>query len=175
MFIKKSLFRSVLIIALLITSLISPSNGYANTKELFCSKEIIEREKAYHMHLYNTDYWWETKFYEILWIEKMYFLKKIWLLPKPMFEKHVKITRKWHDLIKKRNNISRLLISSMDSEIAKMKELDKERQSKKHEKVSRLLEIITEVQMRIATQKEKIKELDHEIKVLFDIISDFYR
>ncbi|MET3589629.1 hypothetical protein ABID23_000713 [Bartonella silvatica] len=53
MFINKSLLRSVLIITLFTTSLISPSNGYANSKDsssfsskLFCSKEIAELGNA---------------------------------------------------------------------------------------------------------------------------------
>ncbi|WP_375703900.1 hypothetical protein [Bartonella sp. AD13SXNS] len=184
MFIKKSLFRSVLIIALLITSLISPSNGYANSKDspsflskLFCSKEIAELNtalrdiedgrKLYHEAL-DRILWWERTFSKTDIIEFQFLIKEYLRNDKDLFLKEqIKNIEKWHNLIKERHEIAYSLLSDMEREMYNMDLVHNETQLKQHNKALQILKEITEIQIHIAAKKEKLKELDREINALF--------
>ncbi|WP_375637983.1 MULTISPECIES: hypothetical protein [unclassified Bartonella] len=175
MFIKKSLFRSVLIIALFTTYLIFPSNGYAddNLDEFCCSKEVVRLERARSDYLYKNYNWWEQRYYNAQWIHDKY-VEKTLSLPARLAKQHIKNIEQWRRLVINRNSVSRAVISNMQFEIEQMQHLDRAKRNKQHEKVSQLLDIITDVRKTIATQKEKVKRLDHEIEIVNDMLIYFY-
>lgn len=175
MFIKKTFFRSVLIISLLTTYLIFPSKGYAydDLDEFCCSKEVVKLERELSDYLYKNYDWWEQRCYIAQWIHDKY-LEKTLSIPAPLAKQHIKTIKQWHHLVINRNDLSRAVISNMKLEIEQMQHLARAKRYKQHEEVSRLLDLITKVRATIATQKEKVKRLDHEIKITMDMLVYFY-
>lgn len=166
MFIKKSLFRSVLIVALFTTSLISPSNGYANPNELFCSKEIIERERALRNYMFHVDNWWESTFRNTLWFANTSRLSK------HKIEQHASMMQQWHDIIIERMRKSRQLIEYMANEITEIENLNKARQSKNHAEVTEILERLSGIQNLIAQTKKEVEKQDYKMEILYKLLRD---
>ncbi|WP_273790019.1 hypothetical protein [Bartonella sp. ML70XJBT] len=159
MSIKKTLFRSVLIITLFTTYFISPSNGYANSNEFFCSKEIIERESAIRDYMSTVDLWWERILSESVWLERT-----------SHSEKNAKLMEQWYEIISQRRVASRQLIFAMTNEITEIKDLNKERESKNHGKASEILERISIIQTAIDDTKKEVEKLDSQLEMLYQII-----
>lgn len=169
MFIKKSLFRSVLSIALLITYLISPSKGYANSNEFFCSKEIIERESAIRKYMFDVDNWWESTFYNALWFAKTSHLSKHKL------EQHINMMKQWSNVVIEQMRLSRVLTKGMTDEITEMKNLNKARQSKKHVEVSEILKRLSKIRNFMAITQKEIEKLNYQMDVLDNLIRDIHK
>lgn len=55
----------------------------------------------------------------------------------------------------------------MEREIYGMELVHNKMQLKQHTKASQMLKDITEIQIRIAANREKLKALDHKIKTLY--------
>ncbi|WP_375627969.1 MULTISPECIES: hypothetical protein [unclassified Bartonella] len=181
MFIKKSLFRSVLIIALFTTCFISTSNGYANSEEsssffnkLFCSKVTTELKTELHNHLIHGNEWWEKRFKEIRMIEEVYFLHNMSTLSKERFEQHVNMIREWHDILWERNNSFSDLTGSMLQKISAIEDLNKAKQSKNHMEESEILKALPIIEKRIIENKRKLHKLDYESEALYKFIIHFY-
>ncbi|WP_273757125.1 hypothetical protein [Bartonella sp. MM73XJBT] len=166
MFIKKSLFRSVLSIALLITYLISPSNGYANSNEFFCSKEIIERESAIRKYMFDVDNWWESAFRNSLWFANTS------RIAKHKLEQHANMMQQWHDIIIERMRLSRVLTEGMTNEITEMKNLIKARQSKNYTDISEILERLSGIRNFMASNRKELEKLDYQMEILYKLLRD---
>ncbi|WP_144756004.1 hypothetical protein [Bartonella saheliensis] len=175
MFIKKTLFRSILVITLFTTCFISPSKGYAydDLDEFCCSKEVVRLERELSDYLYKNYDWWEQRCYIAQWIHDKY-LEKTLSIPAPLAEQHIKTIKQWRNLVINRNGVSRAVISNMQFAIEQMRHLARAKRYKQHEEVSRLLDLITQARATIATQKEKVKRLDYEIKITMDMLVYFY-
>ncbi|MET3589628.1 uncharacterized membrane protein YjjP (DUF1212 family) [Bartonella silvatica] len=82
-------------------------------------------------------------------------------------KEQVKKIEKWHNLIKERHEIAYSILGDMEREIYGMELVHNKTQLKQHTKASQILREITETQIRIAANKEKLKELDREIHTLY--------
>ncbi|WP_375651120.1 MULTISPECIES: hypothetical protein [unclassified Bartonella] len=173
MLIKQSLLRSVLIIALLTTHLFYSSKGYTHSNEVFSSKEITERESFFRIFLVNGSRWWEEKFYQILWIEKTFFLENKQQLSQPLYEKHVNIIKKWQNIIKKRHHVFNTLCTLIELEIDAMRHVNEAKHSHKHTHLSNLMKHIETYQERIVKNKKELEKLDHEIEILYKVIIEY--
>ncbi|WP_273760735.1 hypothetical protein [Bartonella sp. ML70XJBT.G] len=173
MFIKKSFFRSILIITLLILYPIPTQMGYTNPKQTFSSKEIIERERLLRIFLVNGSHWWSDRFYNILWIEKIFFSEQNWRLSKLSYEKRIHIIKKWQDIIIKRHQIFHALCSLIEFEINTMRDVNDAKQSNEHVHVSNLMQHLYNYREKINEKKKKLEKLDHEIDLLYRVIIEF--
>lgn len=166
MFIKKPLFRSILIITLFTTCFISPSNGYANPNELFCSKEIIERESALRKYMFDVDNWWESAFRNSLWFANTS------RIAKHKFEQHANMMQQWHDIIIKRMRLSRVLTEGMTNEITEMKNLIKAKQSKNYIEISEILERLSGIRNFMDSNRKELEKLDYQMEILYKLLRD---
>ncbi|MBX4335676.1 hypothetical protein [Bartonella raoultii] len=166
MFIKKTLFRSILIITLFTTYFISPSNGYANPNELFCSKEIIERERALRKYMFDVDNWWESAFRNSLWFANTS------RIAKHKLEQHANMMQQWHDIIIKRMRLSRVLTEDMTNEITEMKNLIKAKQSKNYIEISEILERLSGIRNFMDSNRKELEKLDYQMEILYKLLRD---
>ncbi|MET3560557.1 hypothetical protein ABID39_001259 [Bartonella japonica] len=110
----------------------------------------------------------ETHFSQTETTEFQLLIKKYLMNNKNLFLKErVKEIEKWHNLIKERYEIAYSILGDMERKIYGMELVHNETQLKQHTKTSQILREITEIQIRITANKEKLKELDHEIHTLY--------
>ncbi|WP_144755797.1 hypothetical protein [Bartonella saheliensis] len=173
MLIKKSLFRSILIITFLILCPIPTQMGYTNPKEIFSSKEISEREKLFRIFLVNGNYWWSDRFYNILWIEKIFFSEQNWRLSRQSYEQRVRIIKKWQDIVIKRDQVFKTLCTLIEFEINTMRRVNDAKQSNEHAHISNLMQHLYNYREKINENKKKLEKLNHEIDLLYRVIIEF--
>ncbi|WP_273723493.1 hypothetical protein [Bartonella sp. AU18XJBT] len=125
-----------------------------------------ERERLFRIFLVNGSRWWSEKFYQILWIEKTFFLENKWRSSQPLYEKHVNI-------IKKRHHVFNALCSLIELEIDAMRHVNEAKHSNEHTHLSNHMKHIETYQERIAKNKKELEKLDHEIEILYRVIIEY--